>query len=193
MREAVLLRVIFLFLLLTACSKENGDPKIAAPEAPKLDFSTPDRALKSYWAQKDWFRESSRLEQEEFNKKNILAKEKDIMAKVTTGEVREFYIKYEPVEYPKYRREILSVNQETQSRAVALVKITNIAPIPRNAEPTSKDLEEREKGEQFRYVLESDGNEWKVAEVSLFQNYLGGWRGLYRIDKPSVPKHVFSD
>jgi hypothetical protein len=183
-------RLLLISILFFGCSETTESTKFAPkPQAPTLDLSTPDRALKSYWAQKDWLQALARRELESIMK-GITSLYRDNMPKVTTGEVSEYFRTASLQEDERFRREIISVRQETDSRAIALVKITNVTPIPSEAEPTKYDLEMREKGEQFQYLLERHGEGWKVADVAKLSN--GSTWHPYRREK-LVPKYVVSD
>jgi hypothetical protein len=184
--------LVIMTCFIAGCSKGSDAPQSSKPEAPQLDLSTPDRALKSYWAQKDWLKALGRLEQEPISKR-LIARQKENMPKVTTGEVADsFASETYFFMFDDYRREILSVKQETDSRAVALVKITNITPIPKGVEATTKEIEEREKGEDFHYTLEREGKEWRVAQVVRLDKFTGR-QNLYRKEKPTVPTLVILD
>jgi hypothetical protein len=138
--KQVLLIVSLLFV--AVCSKTPGIPKSTKPTAPAIDLSTPDRALKSYWAQKDWLQAVARLELEPVMKRNTLLY-RDNMPTVTMGEVSEYFSTASVQEDERFHREIISVKQETDSRAIVLAKITNITPIPSGAEPTKEELESK--------------------------------------------------
>jgi len=186
--------VLISMLFVAACSKTADTGKSAQPLAPTLDLSTPDRALKSYWAQKDWLTVLARLEMEPSGKRNITLF-KDQMPRVTTGHVAEYYLSQEENEQPRQlHREIISVKQETDSRAIALVRITNITSIPSGVEPSKKDLDERKKGREFSYLIEREAKEWKVAEViQLSDSKYIEPVSLYRKREPSVPSFVYFD
>ncbi len=70
--------VAVLSAVMAACAPEKSvqpseSASTALPPGPKLDMSTPDRALKSYWAQKDW-RARLRWQAEDEFRKKVVAK-----------------------------------------------------------------------------------------------------------------------
>lgn len=181
--------IVIIFGLL-ACSREPSMPTFTPPPQPQLDFSTPDRALKSYWAQKEWWNEYVRKVSERIHAQ--LPEYPEVMMQVTTGQLKTYYSKPQFPE-EKLQREIISVKQETDSRAVAIANIRYFTEISANLNLTYEQLRERERGTDFKYVLEREGKAWKVAEVWRKWNYTERWEKLYTRDKPFVPTFVITD
>jgi len=90
------------------------------------------------------------------------------------------------------QRDIESVKQETESRAVALVRIRNVSPIPEGAKPDSWQIKLRERGQMFRYVIEKEGPDWKIAEVWENDEHLGP-RKQYSDLAPRFPAYVLGE
>lgn len=91
--------------------------------------------------------------------------------------------------YAGYRlsREILEVKQETETRAVVLVRIRNVAPVPENAVWTDYDRQARRDGDLYRYILERASNGWRVSQIKAKRSYDDTWSDQYRPERVSVP------
>jgi len=130
-----------------ACYKFKDVDQSAKP-APVIDLSTPDHALKSYWAQKEWL---ASIHEPEIDRsvERARSRQRDNMMKVTTGETAEYYSEFKSSPPEQFHREILSVKQETDSRAVALVRVINITPVPSGVEPTKSELQAERQANSF--------------------------------------------
>jgi hypothetical protein len=146
-------------------SGSQGGTSTARSSIP-LDLSTPDKALKSYWAVRDATRAewaaSPRGQQDQ-----IRATERQMPAVVTAafGDQVEYFSSGPINPQEVLVRDILEVNAETESRAVAVAVIKNISPIPVGAQMTDFDKRLREDGNTYKYVLEKDESGWRVAEI----------------------------
>jgi hypothetical protein len=96
-----------------------------------LDLSSPESALRSYWAIKDRRPHPNHSQDSE-----TTAFLKD-MAMVTAGETQKYFLAWEPS--PPYRvsRTIKSTSEESPSRVVLLVNVKNISTVPAGATPTA--------------------------------------------------------
>lgn len=149
--------------LLAACKEDAS--AIKRQPLPAADTSTPDRALKSYWALLDWVNANNHAVRK-INRQNADYKEgaaalKELAVPRIAGEEQAAY------EAPLYvySREIVTANVETESRAVIMATIKNATPLPAGVPLDAKAQEQREKGSPYKYVLEKDDKGWKVAEV----------------------------
>ena len=172
-------------------------PAIApsAVKSPKIepqaaDASTPDKAIKSYWAISDFVQ----MQRNQFGKsvEQQYRESEKPLATVTTKQLFVSRFDQDSAAAPEtFVRDIIEVKVESESRAVILTMIKNTTPIPAGAE-VSKFDEERRRGEKFRYVLERDQTGWKVAEVWSWRDYDGKFFKLWPGDgKPSVPSSTF--
>jgi hypothetical protein len=114
----------------TATSTEQA-PKAVAQADIQLDFSTPDKSLKTFWQIRDRIREQERVLYSEDQPKR---KEfQDGLRRATTVDVfQTLSAGLSPVD--KFERDILEVKVESESRAVVTVRIRNTTPIPAGAE-----------------------------------------------------------
>ena len=131
---------------------------------PQADLSTPEKALQSYWALKNWEHETLKTEVAKLRTAGFEVAAPYI-AKVTAGAAQRYFaaLKDQPSEI--LERHIDEISVAAGGQVVALVTIKNVTPIPADARPTQAQLQERARGRRFKYVLVVDGNDWKVSEV----------------------------
>lgn len=151
-----------------------GSGPVTVAAFPKPDLSTPDRALKSWWAALDHSKaEADRLD------RTVLQQHMGALvrpvAALATGATRasfEHALADSPAQKPpENERSIQSVTVETDTRAVALVTTRNVEPIPDGVRLTEFQREERERGGRYRYVLERDAGDWRIAEIWEWRDY----------------------
>jgi hypothetical protein len=162
-------------LLLAGCPSSPGDAEARRVRPPQPDISTPERALKSYWAQIDWFY----LASEDHAKSGGTAVPPlhELMASVSTGDALKSFHGYTPRRGP-LERTLERVTRDGERSAQVLARIrSQREPVPGSITPTPIELFERETGGEFRYELRDDGGGWKVAEV-------------WRIDGASEPRRI---
>lgn len=200
MKKAMLITAVC--AALTGCLNKSHEQipaptvaeKIEATEPseplPAIDISSPDKALKSYWAVIDWKR---RLDAENYamwRDSDRVRSTNDALAKVA---VSAFAKKHTPGQVETFEREIVEAKVETDTRAIIKTLIKNSTPIPPGAEVTPYAKRQRAQGDQYRYVLERDADGWKIAEVWEFDSIVDNkWikRGPFE-PKPSVAVLTF--
>lgn len=177
MRKAI--AVLPFCLILTACDKVTAIfGTSASPQAPastvasapkaatvgynfEINNQSPDQALKTWWRYLDTEAEIDYARCESYVEEH--ADDFDV-ANVATGEVEQsIKSRMKNCFRAVYNREINEVKQETETRAIAFVKVTNAT--PSNASRTLDDEKRRNKGEQFKYLIEKTPSGWKVAQV----------------------------
>lgn len=176
-------------LALVSCGGGGAGSATKPPPPPAVDRTTPDRAIKSYWAMRDYMdqvRIPDLLEYREREK----SRESPLRALFSAEAVGESG----PPSVSIFRRDIESVSTETQTRAVVVTRIRNASPIPQGAQPTAAESEDREKGTLFKYVLDRREDGWLIAEVWEFERYgARGWSKLLPADnRPTVPTLTFN-
>lgn len=147
----------------------------SAPQAP--NFSTPENALRSYWATKDWYsinRRPSVLEKTSTDQALFLRK----MAEVTTGETQKYFSSWQPSPPDKVSRTIKSTSEESPSRVAIVVNLKNTTPIPAGAAPSKSEMSVREAGQDYKYVIDKRNDTWKVSEV-------------WRLGLPGIPSRAY--
>ncbi len=142
-------------------ANSNGTTSIIRP---KINKNSPDSALKSYWAIKDWTR---RVEDEQFRKavntKDLIAT-REAFSSLVSPEIAER--KNYPVD--EFHRDIVEAKIETETRASINAVVKNSTPIPEGAEVSEYDRKRREEGDRFRYVMEKTNDGWVVSEIWAF-------------------------
>jgi len=142
---------------------------------------------------KDWYQHTVGDGRKEFQKALArLPQPHEVYSPITSGDALAYWADRSETDDTKLQRDIDSVKQETDSRAVALVRIKNVTPIPDGVKPFPREFKEHEGGVMFRYILEKEGTNWKVAEVWI--NYdIFGWRKYTEKRTPSFPSSVYHD
>jgi hypothetical protein len=142
-------------------ANSNGTTSIIRP---KINKNSPDSALKSYWAIKDWTR---RVEDEQFRKavntKDLIST-REAFSSLVSPEIAER--KNYPVD--EFHRDIVEAKIETETRASINAVVKNSTPIPEGAEVSEYDRKRREEGDRFRYVMEKTNDGWVVSEIWAF-------------------------
>ena len=182
-----------LLATLTACSKTEpllSERKVSSVKV-NLDLSTPDKALKSYWAVRD----SVRSKQVELfaQNKEVYQSAAAQMSEVADGVLaKSFSFDIIPLEI--FSRDLLDVKVESESRAVIIAVIKNSTPIPAGAEMSEFDEERRRDGERYRYILEKNQTGWRVSEVWEWSTYPSdAWKKIKPDDgKPHVPSLAYN-
>ena len=164
------------------------------PVAPKFDTSTPDFALKSWWAYLDEqqsydFRACERYSSEisDFRKAQGLILAGDPL-KSRTGVDRGCKIQ-------QVDRQIKKVHMETETRSVVEVLMKDaVGPQPDEKVP-SYAKNEVEQGFQFRYVLVKTPEGWRIEDVQRWNEsmvYLkrDPWQREYKIEPKSYFFHL---
>jgi len=164
-------------LALAACSGGPGAENSRAAETadaqpPRLDLSTPDRAVRSYWALTDSAARAERLDttSAEYRRR---APWRNAWAAILTGEAGEVEAARQREAPETFAREIVAVQTESPTRAVVLVRIRNTSPIPPGVTPTEREAASRRDGNPARYVLERDSAGWRISQAQ-YQYAEGG-------------------
>ena len=152
------------------------------PAKVQIDLSTPDKALKSYWAVKDSVRSAgveliSKLDSEmKPYKKQVNAVTSEAIANSFFGEDNVF---------ETFSRDIIKVDVESESRAVIFVVIRNTTAIPTGVKPSDDEEKRRRDGERYKYVVERDKTDWKVSEIWEWSKYFpeNDWKKILPSDR----------
>ena len=182
-----------LLATLTACSKTEPLPSERKVSSVKvnLDLSTPDKALKSYWAVRDSVR-SKQVELFTQNKEGYQSAEAQ-MSEVADGALAKNF-SFDIIPFETFSRDLIDVKVESESRAVIIAVIKNSTPIPAGAEMSKFDEERRRDGERYRYILEKNQAGWRVSEVWEWSTYPSdAWKKIKPDDgKPHVPSLTYN-
>lgn len=154
-----------------------------------VDLSTPDRALRSYWAVRDEIvRALWAIQRAVVNKAvgDIQRAERQLPEVAVPAIVDNFKANIEPDPAETFSRDILEVKIESESRAVVSVVIKNTTPIPEGAVLTEFARELRRNGDRYRYVLENGATGWQVAEIWSLDSHTGMQKDYPRDTRPSA-------
>jgi hypothetical protein len=91
-----------------------------------------------------------------------------------------------------FRREIITVKQETDTRAVVEARLYNTTPLPAGIEMDTYDTKRRRDGIPVRYILEKDAQGWKIvqAKTTLLDDGEGEWKNYFTPGRKFVPTYV---
>lgn len=174
----------------TAISFADG----ALRPIPQPDLSTPENALRSYWALKNWEHETLKMEVGKLRAAGYVAVAPYI-TKVTSGAAHRYFDALKDFPDEVLDRHIDQVSDGRGGQAIALVTIKNVSAIPADVKPTEAQLREREQGRKFKYVLVADGKDWKISEVWMLggpEPYMGD-RMLFETLPSYFPSQVWND
>lgn len=181
---------------LAACDKQATDAAptkqtadIQAP--PVMDASTPDRAVKSWWAMRDWAAASWRKNLRVYTASTEYETTRKMMDAVGAKGIFESEARFSAGQTAEeFGRSILQATVETESRAVVLAEIKNTTPLPKDADLDKYGTEAREIGVRVRYVLEKEGAVWKVAEVWEWRKYENAFGKVLPNNSKHYPVYV---
>lgn len=160
-------------------------PNFATP-----DLSTPDRAVRSWWAVKDTA--DAYAYRTYIANSDVIPgsrEQRAAVASITIGAANTNVIAPERPTRESYSREILKVKQESESRAVVTARVRNVTPIPPGAVASEYQATARAEGEVYRYVVEKDATGWKISQI-FTKSYSGEWRPQFGSSTPSVSTWV---
>lgn len=185
------LTVIFIpvLLALTGCNEQstsadsktivataaNSDDSKKGNDFPvTIDLSSPDRTLKTHFAFQD--RNFRLAYQELLEPPKEGSKHRVKQAAVLFDGAAKNYAERILLDKPstdtpvleQYERDIRKIENETETRAVAIVWMRNITPIPVGAEPTNFDKERRSEGSEYKFVLGKTSEGWKIEDIQEF-------------------------
>ncbi|MDR0274126.1 MAG: hypothetical protein LBI48_02060 [Burkholderiaceae bacterium] len=154
------------------------------PAKVQIDLSTPDKALKSYWAVKDSVRAVSVELISKFDS-DMKPYRKQVNAVTSEAITNSFFVVDNVFE--TFSRDIIKVDVESESRAVIFVVIRNTTAIPTGVKPSDDEEKRRRDGERYKYVVERDKTDWKVSEIWEWSKYFpeNDWKKTLPSDRTS--------
>lgn len=150
--------------------KENTDP------FPAIDLRSPDTVVKSHWLIQDWMERNGWRMISSWKIDPELQKYFDASLAMSTGErLSNFQSDYDEFKRmgkdnwrqspPIFRRDILEIKNESETRAVVLAKIKNVTPIPNDRKLDEWNKEQREYGLDAKYVIEKTPDGWRMSQA----------------------------
>lgn len=176
--------------LLAGCDESNGAQGIehlSSVAEVEVSAISPDAAVKSWWRLRDAETKDIKERCEiAMNKSSAQVRLRDL----SSGDALKVIETRNPCLLTDYHRDILNVDIQSDTRAVVLAKITNITAPEDGVTLTFSELEEKEKGEELRYLLERDAvtGPWKVAQIYYFSTYREDWVPVFK--KPDPDKNI---
>lgn len=186
---------LVLSLVLAGCNNEqaatSGSAQAAADvEKVVVGSNSPDVTVKSWWALKD---AGLRLEDElcKEGQKSWVGVDKRLRA-LAGDEVDTSYRCLS--KSPTYSRKIDSVDVQSETRAVVLATIKNTSPPDDRASTDSAEAAGKEKGSEFRYLLErkDSSSSWAITQVESRAFYSRSWEPELQRPRPSNQIYVDS-
>ncbi|HVL59019.1 MAG TPA: hypothetical protein VM491_21170 [Burkholderiaceae bacterium] len=159
--------------LLAACP--TVDRARTGAEAPRVDISTPQQAVESYWLLLDWYRTRATAAQRRPQQNPVPPQLPQLMAAVATGEALASFAE-RTATTDRLERRLETVAEQSESQAVVTARVKNLTTDPATVLPTPVELFDDAAG-RLRYVLRKEADGWKVAEV-------------WRTDEPDGPRRV---
>jgi hypothetical protein len=158
-----------------------------------VDLSTPDRALRTYWHIKALADTLGAPADTAAVRYRDWRRADTVLARIYAGDALAEYRRVRNGQpRPRYLREILAVDPETETRATVLARIRNVTPIPSGAAPDEYTARRRAEGDVYRYVFERDAEGWKLVQV-LTRPYPGDstWDAYFQAEDLSVPTWTY--
>lgn len=181
--------------LIAGCG-ERAAPKSDANKPPrvtvKVDTSSPDNAVKSWWSLMDHKMQAQNdfCEKYEGDHSAELSK---FAAQISQGAVLSAIQRPVDCSGQVFRRDIQEVKVESETRAIVFVKVHNITPIPAGAIGDTYDEKWRKDGKAFKYLVEKLNGAWLISQIYMVDD-IGDekWTELYEATpKPYYPSIVF--
>lgn len=166
---------------------KNANAEVA--DAPKLDLTTPEKAIYSYQALKNW--ELAALQSvtssltRQYNKKLTEATSKidthvfnaftERSVSILKDNDRRAYSYYSDKVIRQYEFVIQEMKKETDTRVVAIVHVKNSTPIKSDISLDYFDKKRREEGALYKFELELDKGRWLISQLSQFDRNSSKW------------------
>jgi hypothetical protein len=152
--------------------------------AQAVDLSTPEAALRTYWRTQDALDSIAASIVTGPAERDPFAAVRRDYERTLGG--RAAQVLASPFVRQTYRREVEAVDMAGPSRALIMVVIHNTTPLLQGTMLTHEQEELRNEGQQFRYVLERDGDAWRITQIQQWSDLGSGWQDLF-VDGMTLP------
>lgn len=179
---------------LVGCKADKDPPRSAVDmlqgeaRSIKLDLSTPDLAVKSWWALKDnQASVEAELCQDTFKALSVVS------ARMKEAHAQPDHVWFDCRPKEQYSRVIEKVQIESESRAVVFAVVKNATPPDPNAVLSSSERSSKDAGQRYRYTLThpSSGTDWKIEQVDIKYSWSDEWESVY--SPPEPYKYIYID
>lgn len=143
----------------------------------QVDLGTPEAALRTYWQMQDALDSIAASIVTGPAERDPFAAVRRDYERTLAGEAAR--VLASPFVRQTYRREVEAVDMAGPSRALIMVVIHNTTPLAPDARLTHEQEELRSEGQQFRYVLDRDGDAWRITQIQQWSDLGAGWEDLF--------------
>lgn len=204
----MLLNRLFMLLpiafFLQACKDDGGNKALSEPQSkpaesvavvkPALDgfvpptpnLTSPDNAVKSWWALSDAINkfqyEKCRLGNPSFEALRAAR------VNISSGDTKDYFQQPPKCHFETFDRTIERASVETDTRAVVMANIKNDTQLPEGVRLSKYSDEYVNKGVSYRYVLTRESDKWYVDEVLKYDSTnkilkKDPWAQEYKVEK----------
>lgn len=156
----------------------------ARAQQPAVDLSTPEAALRSYWRMQDALDSVAASIVTGPAEGDPFAAVRRAYEQTVAGRARE--VLASPFVRQTYVREVEAVDMAGPSRALVMTVVRNTTPLPAGTALTIEQQELRGEGQQFRYLLEQEGDAWRITQIQLWDDLGSGWQDIL-VDGMTTP------
>jgi hypothetical protein len=175
--------MIMIFRALLVCAALMGFAAKAQAQ-PEVDLRTPEAAVRSYWRMQDALDSIAASIVTGPAERDPFAAVRRSYEQTVAGRARD--VLASPFVRQTYAREVEAVDMAGPSRALVTAGIRNTTPLPDGAALTIEQQELRAEGQQFRYVLEREGDAWRITQIQLWDDLGSGWQDIL-VDGMTTP------
>lgn len=200
MRTPALFACLPIVLALMACQDKTTTTSQAAAKpsftAPSIDISTPDKAVKSWWALVDAkadfkFKECTQA----LNAGQAALLQAQL--RLSTGAITNYLQQDKKCTLYTYDRRIDRVDVETESRALVVATIKNSTRPKEGQSIVSNGPDRATVGVEYRYVLSREDDGWRVDDIYQYDEVykLMGhdpWKQEYQRASPDLHLLIFN-
>jgi hypothetical protein len=152
--------------------------------AQHVDLTTPEAALRSYWRMQDALDSIAAAMVTGPAERDPFSATRQAYESTFAGRAREMLAA--PFVRQTYAREVQAVDSAGPARTLVMAVIRNTTPLAPGAALTHEQEELRAEGQQFRYVLEREGDAWRITQVQMWDDLGAGWQDLL-VDGMTTP------
>jgi hypothetical protein len=158
---------------------------MSAPAAaqPGVDLRTPEATVRTYWAMQEALDSVALALLGGPTESNPFAAVRRGYEQTVAGRAKEMLVGT-PVRQT-FAREIEAVDT-AGARAFVTTRIRNTTPLAAGVTLIHEQEELREEGQQFRYLLEREGDAWRIVQIQIWSDLGDGWQDLFT-DEMNVP------
>lgn len=192
MRKVILLPLF----ALAACGNQTSPSSVATSSASdsgkiELQMGSPDQTVKTWWKIRDVAEQDAQRQCKSGADHYKNGAEYRYANQIVTGPAA---INIQPADghciLKSYKREIIEVKVESDTRAVVLARIKANTPIPQGQHLSEHEAKWREEGLGYKYILEKIGKDWKISQLySLESGLREEWKPFFE-DAVVFPAHT---